>query len=129
MSKPYETFDIDLLAGKVSEDSVARLLCSTRFEVKLDRLAAITGNLAVEYEVKKGEQIERSGISITTAEWWIVEFSKKSFLVFHVDIVKRLARLAIKQGRHKWIGDGGNHHNALVPFFWFLRAEPSEVEK
>jgi hypothetical protein len=83
-------------------------------------LASSTGNIAIEYEVRKPSGVEPSGISITTADWWVVEFYDECRLIVPTEIAKRIARLAIKDGQHKWIGDGNNHHNALVPFDWFL---------
>ena len=120
-ARPYETFDADLLPGNVREDAFARVLCSARFEHKRDYKATETGNIAIEYQVRKGEAVEDSGIAITTAEWWVIEFAPSCRLVLPTETVKRLARVAIRDGRHRWIGDGNNHHNALVPFEWFLR--------
>ncbi len=118
---PYETFDIDLLEGKAAEGAFSRVLCSARFEHKLDKKAARTGNIAVEYETRKrnGEVI-LSGIAITTAEWWVVEFAPSCRLILPVEHAKKITRIAIKAGLDRWIGDGNNHHNALIPFAWFL---------
>lgn len=126
-AKPYETFDTDLLEGKARQDAFARLLCTARFEHKRDYLAKDTGNIAVEFQTRKGDEIVASGISITTAEWWVVEYDDDCRLVVPTEHVKRLARLAIKANKSAWIGDGNNHRNALVPFHWFLKPPLSEV--
>ena len=127
-AKPYETFDIDLLEGKAREGAFARVLCQVTFEHKRDYQTITTGNVAIEFEEKRGTEKRLSGISITTAEWWVVEFDIDSWILVPVEKAKRLARLAIKADKHAWIGDGNNHHNALVPFIWFLRPPLQEAK-
>lgn len=41
-------------------------------------------------------------------------------LVMPTEDVKILARDAIRDGRHRWIGDDDRFHNALVPVDWFF---------
>lgn len=119
---PYETFDIDLMNGKAREDAFAKVMLGSFVEHKRDHLAIETGNVAFEYEQRmpSGEVVP-SGIAATTADWWAVEFLENCWVVLPTDYAKQLARRAIKEKLHKWIGDGNNHHNALVPFEWFLK--------
>ena len=122
MKTPYETFDIDLREGKAREDAFVHVLLRSRVEHKRDFKYATTGNIAVEYEQKArdGNKV-LSGISITEAGSWAVEFLENRWLVVPTETVKALARRAIKNGKHKWIGDGNNHHNALIPIDWFTQ--------
>jgi hypothetical protein len=119
--KPYETFDIDLREGKAREDAFVYVFLKARVEHKRDKKAARTGNVAVEYRTRKSGQKIPSGVSITEADFWAVEYDEECWLMVPTSHVKRLARLAIEQGRTQWIGDGGNHQNALVPIEWFVR--------
>ena len=120
---PYETFDIDLREGKAREDAFVHVFLRSRVEHKRDHKYAQTGNLAIEYEqVCSDGETRPSGIACTEADYWATEFLDSLWLVVPTPKVKDLARLAIKQGHHKWIGDGKNHHNALVPIQWFFQS-------
>ena len=118
---PYETFDIDLRDGKAREEAFVHVLLRSRVEHKRDHKCDRTGNLAVEYEQKcRDGEIRPSGISITEAAYHAFEFLENRWLLVPTEDVKVLARRAITERRHSWIGDGSNHHNALVPIKWFL---------
>lgn len=121
---PYETFDIDLKKGKACEDAFAHVLLHCKIEHKRDYKCAKTGNLAVEYEYKLSNgDVHRSGLSITTARFYSFEFLDERYLLIKTDSLKQIARRAIKEGLHDWIGDGKNHHNALVPIKWLTEME------
>ena len=128
MTVPYETFDIDLREGKAREDAFVHVLLCSRVEHKRDKIVARTGNIAIEFEQKSSDgKIKPSGISITTAAYWVTEYASNNWLINPTEEVKTLARRAIKEGKHRWIGDGDNHHNALVPINWFVRPKPEDV--
>lgn len=126
----YETFDIDLRDGKAREDAFVHVMLRSKVEHKRDKKAARTGNVAVEIACKNrnGDGVA-SGINITTAEFWAVEFSEECWLILPTEKVKTLTRLAAQQDRKQWIGDGNNHLNVLVPIEWFVRLPlaPQEV--
>ena len=127
VGKPFETFDTDLLEGKAHQDSFARLLCKGRFEHKFDKKARTSGNICVEFEKKMADgRIEKSGIGITTAEWWIHEFSPECRLVVPVEHLGRLVSVAVELGHNKWIGDARASHCALIPWEWVLRGPPEK---
>lgn len=120
--KPYETFDVDLRDGKAREDAFVHVLLRSRVEHKRDFLCVETGNLAIEYQQKDRDGLVRpSGISITEADYYAFEFLENRWMLVLTAELKNLTRRAIKDGRHKWIGDGNNHHNALVPIGWLIR--------
>lgn len=130
MSKPYETFDIDLREGKASEDAFVHVMLRSKVEHKRDKKAARTGNVAIEIACKdrNGDGVG-SGLNITTAEFWAVEYFENCWLVLPTDIVKNLTRIAAQQDRKQWIGDGNNHLNVLVPIEWFVKLplQPEEL--
>lgn len=124
MNVPYETFDIDLRKGKAREDAFVHTLLRSQVEHKRDYLYAKTGNIAIEYkQVCSDGKTRLSGIGSTKADRWAIEFLDDCWLIVPTEKVKSLTRRAIKEGRHKWIGDGKNHHNALIPIGWFLEPE------
>ena len=81
--------------GRVSYD----LLLIGRIEVKTDRLAAQTGNVAVEVS----HQGEMSGIVTTTATWWAY------VLADEVVVVRaNVLREAVLSGSHREVSAGDN---------------------
>lgn len=118
-------FDLDLADGRAGEDSLVRAICWARFEAKRDHQAERTGNHAVEYERRRTTgEVEPSGISLTKAEWWAVEIRPdRRWVICHVDDMKQLARRAVRERRHRWGGDGGRSHFALVPLRWLVEVD------
>lgn len=119
-------FDGDLAEGKLAEDAFARILLGTRelWEHKKDRQCIHTGNVALEFETARfpdgaGDRWP-SGIAVCQAYWFVIEFADELRLVMPTEKVKGLARCAIRDGRHRWIGDNHRFHNALVPVSWFV---------
>lgn len=127
---PYETFDIDLRDGQAREEAFVHVMLRSRVEHKRDKKAARTGNVAIEIAQKdrNGDGVA-SGINITTAEFYAIEYFPECWLILPTEYVKKLTRLAAQQDRKQWIGDGGNHLNVLVPIDWFVRLplSPREV--
>lgn len=119
--KARKGWDIDLLDGLEREDSFASFITKARFEHKSDEWTRITGNLAIEYEVKDFQgNVHPSGISTCTADWWVHEFLPEQRIVLPTEVMKDHARAAIREGLTKWCGDDYRYHNALVPFSWLL---------
>jgi len=68
-----KNFDIDLRYGHDGEKLVHSLLSGGyKVEVKTDRLAHSTGNLAIEYKCRG----KWSGISTTQADWWAFKIKR-----------------------------------------------------
>lgn len=124
-------FDIDLRYGEAREDAFVHVLLRSKVEVKSDRKARETGNVAVEYEqVGTDGQARPSGIATTEADWYAVEYDAGRWQLIETAQLKELARRAIRANRHKWIGDNDEHHNALVPLQWFVAPlEPVEQQE
>jgi hypothetical protein len=122
VAAPYETFDIDLREGQAREDAFVHVLLRCQVEHKRDKKAGRTGNLAVELKQRCSDGVVRpSGVMATTAERWAVEYAPECWLVLPVESVRARAELADRRGMARWIGDGENHYNALVPIDWFVR--------
>jgi len=96
-------FNSDLLFGQKGETLVSSFLDSLSggsFEVKSDRYR--NGRMVVETDQNpwgirdgSGEQIwHKSGINVTTAQWWVYVFSMdEAFVIVNVDRLKRYLRL------------------------------------
>ncbi len=122
MSPPYETFDKDLREGKAREDAFVHVLLRSRVEHKRDKKAGRTGNVAIEIEqICSDGETRRSGVMTTTAEYFAIEYAPECWLIVPTEYVKSLATRAVGDKLDRWIGDGGNHRNALVPIEWFVR--------
>ena len=121
IKKPYETFDIDLRDGKAREDAFVNVMLRCRVEHKRDKKCGRTGNVAIEIEQKCSDGVVRpSGVMSSEAERWALEYAPECWLIVPTEYVKRLAIEAISEEMDDWIGDGKNHHNALVPIGWFV---------
>lgn len=126
MSVPYETFDKDLREGKAREDAFVHVLLRSRVEHKRDKKCGKTGNISIEIEqICPDGQTRPSGVMMTTAEYFAIEYAPECWLIIPTEYVRALAKRAIIAGFNRWIGDGGNHHNALVPIEWFVRPKQS----
>lgn len=118
----YETFDKDLRDGKAREDAFVHVMLRSRVEHKRDKKASRTGNVAIEFECKGSNgEIKPSGIMITEAQIWATEFYPECWILLPTEFVLALLKKARRAKKTQWIGDGNNHHNALIPIEWFVR--------
>lgn len=128
----FDKFDIDLRYGKAREDALIHELLQSRVEVKSDRKCRTTGNLAVEYEQRLVDGTpQASGIALNNGvHRWAFEFDDDCWLIVPKQRVVELARRAVREGRHGWIGDNNDHHCALVPIAWFVdKTDPQQLEE
>lgn len=72
----------------------------------------------------QASEAAEAGVMATTAQFFAVEFFPECWLILPTEYVRNLARRAMRMDLHRWIGDGGNHLNALVPIEWFVRLPP-----
>lgn len=120
----YETFDCDLREGKARENAFVHVLLRSRVEHKRDKKAARTGNIAIEVaQLCSDGEHRNSGVMVTTAESFAIEFFPECWLLLPTEYVRNLARRAMDEDRHRWIGDNNNHLNALIPIEWFVRLQ------
>lgn len=128
----YSQFDIDLREGEAHEQAFVHALLKSHIEHKYDKRCcewtggkSPTGNLCIEFEQSDGCGGRKpSGIAISTAHRWALEYRADHHLLVPTERVKELARRAIREGRVKPTGDNGNR-SALVPIHYFI--EPVEL--
>jgi hypothetical protein len=122
-----EGFDKDLLFGQAREDAfLRRVLGGTYLEHKSDQRARETGNLFIEYETSTHSrglgEIRPSGISVTKAELWAIEFDDDSWIFCPTERIRHLKDEAVHRAMTVWGGDYNRFHGALVPLVWVVRA-------
>ena len=74
-----------------------------------------TGNICIEYEMDG----QPSGIATTEADYWVHELKRKDetlvYLMFPIERLKELARIALKNGRKRVGGDDGRFKMVIIP--------------
>jgi|SRR6185312_12309548 len=124
----YESFDKDLREGQAREDAFVHVLLRSRVEHKRDKKAARTGNIAIEVAQLGRDGVHRpSGVMSSQAQSFAVEFFPECWLILPTEYVRALARRGMKEDRHRWIGDGNNHLNVLIPIEWFVRVSSADI--
>lgn len=87
--KEYD-FKIDLEYGHEGEQNLIDFMNSLQngcVEVKSDRYR--NGRIAVEVQHKPHGQWLKSGLAVTTAQWWAYRFAPDSFVMVSVPRLKR----------------------------------------
>jgi hypothetical protein len=120
-------FDKDLREGNAREDAFVHVLLRSRVEHKRDKRCTEwtygkrpTGNVCIEFQQSDGRGGKKpSGIAVSTAERWAIEFRAEHWVLVPTERVRELARRAISERRVKPTGDNGNV-SALVPIAWFF---------
>ena len=109
-NKDYN-WDIDLAFGEVGEQNLYKILKDSKIEVKRDRIALKTGNLAIEYE----QNNRPSGIAISKADYWCYIFTKdnedKVLIILPIERLKAIARKYYLLGNTK---DCGDNYNKII---------------
>jgi hypothetical protein len=107
-----KNFDLDLEYGEAGESQLLSILNGAKkVEVKTDRLAHVTGNVAVEFRCNG----RRSGISTTEADYWaFVLLNGMIIIMIQTDELKEVARKNYRLGRVVSGGDGNNSEMILV---------------
>jgi hypothetical protein len=106
-------FDIDVVYGTHGENLVLEILNGVKkVEVKTDRMAHMTGNVAIEY-ASRGLP---SGIATTKADYWAFVIGENKTVIFiTIERLKELARFWYKSGRILNAGDGNTSKIILIP--------------
>ena len=101
-------WDIDLAFGHIGEEKLYNIFKNEKIEVKRDRAALSTGNMAIEFM----QQGRPSGIAITKASYWCYIFHKNEedvvYVIIPTERLKELARKEYKAGNIKHCGDNNN---------------------
>ena len=108
-------FKYDLKVGRVAEKSLSDILSKKKVEVKLDRWAQVTGNIAVEFE-NRGKP---SGILKTRADYWcfVIEIKGSQDLMIMIDTerLKSMTKHHYEIGGIKRMGDNNMSTSVLIP--------------
>lgn len=112
VGKLQKNFDIDMEYGTRGENILMDILESKRIEVKTDRLAHITGNVAIEYKYRG----KPSGISTTEAEYWaFVLYDMTTIILVPTEKLKEIARDKFRKDQVTLGGDENASEMILIP--------------
>jgi hypothetical protein len=112
VGKTQKNFDIDIEYGRQGENYLLDILETKRIEVKTDRIAHITGNVAVEYRYKG----RPSGIATTEADYWsFLLYDMTTIIMVPTDKLKSIARAKYKQDQITLGGDENASEMILIP--------------
>ena len=112
-------FDLDLRHGEAREDALVYILLKARVECKSDSQCKTTGNVFLEYKLKG----KPSGLSVTTADWWAIEYDTDSWLIMPTWRLKEAAKKAYKAGKVVRGGDCDQSEGVLIPIEWLVKGE------
>lgn len=112
VGKTQKNFDIDIEYGRQGENYLLDILETKRIEVKTDRIAHITGNVAVEYRYRG----RPSGIATTEADYWaFILYDMTTIIMVPTDKLKSIARQKYKQDQITLGGDENASEMILIP--------------
>ena len=106
-------FDIDLRYGNEGEQLVLQLLNGgKKIEVKTDRMAHKTGNVAIEFKCRG----RLSGIATSEADYWALVLNENKLIIFiRTEILRAICRQFYLQGLIKVGGDDRASEMIIVP--------------
>jgi len=110
-------WDIDLKDGIERENAFATIMKHSLVEHKSDEKCKDTGNIYIEVMCSN----KKSGISISTAEFWAIEFLPERWLIIRTEELKPYVNKAFKLGLIVCGGDDNKTIGALVPINWLLK--------
>ena len=112
VGKVNKNFDIDMEYGRRGENTLLDILETKRIEVKTDRIAHITGNVAVEYRFRG----RPSGISTTEADYWaFLLYDMTTIIMVPTEKLKDIARERYKRNQVTIGGDDNVSEMILIP--------------
>lgn len=127
-----EGFDLDLQHGQAHEHAFGHLLLEARcdrirIEHKCDGKAKLTKNVFVEFK-QKGRP---SGLSVSTAEFWAIEYDFEHWIVLPSGSLKNLARKYLEIPGHRVMGgDFKLYEGVLIPLKAFVELNrPGPTQK
>jgi hypothetical protein len=109
-------FDLDLNHGEARESAFVKALTNCHVECKADQKARSTGNVCIETH-QRGRP---SGINVTTANVWAIEYADDCWVVIRTSLLKMLVRRARADNRTTMGGDFNAFRLVLVPIPWLF---------
>lgn len=112
-------FDISLAKGGLREDAFANVLFKATVEVKSNPKGKETGNFFLEFR-QRGKP---SGIALTKAEFWAIEFDDDCWIILPTERLKRVGRRIFREFP-QLVRMGGDNQNegVLIPLAELRRA-------
>jgi hypothetical protein len=106
-------FDIDLRYGNDGEELVLQLLNGgKKVEVKTDRMAHKTGNVAIEFRCRG----KLSGIATSEADYWALVLKNNELVIFiKTEVLKEICRQFYTKGFVRNGGDDNASEMIIVP--------------
>lgn len=108
-------FKYDLQIGQIAEKKLADIFQNKKLEVKYDKIASRTGNIAIEYESRG----KLSGILTTEADYYcyIIAGTKCDdiYMLIAVDKLKQVCRKYFIENKIKNIGDNNTSKAVIIP--------------
>jgi hypothetical protein len=128
----FPDFDHDFSVGKRGEALVGELRAewvAGKVEVKYDRHAHRTGNIYIEFECRRADGWQPSGIATTKATHWAyVVASGPLYFVLPTPVLRSIAEGARRRGQIAEERDGSHPtKGALVPILAVVRWSGTEV--
>lgn len=117
-------WDIDLADGGIREEAFAHMLFKCKVEHKANFKAPRTGNVFFEYQ-QKGKA---SGIAISTADFWAIEFDLDCWVVLPME---RVRKIAVDWYHHNHIsgGDFNQYKGVPVPIYALVNSDPKNGKR
>lgn len=112
-------FDIRLAEGEVREKRLREILTSKTIEVKADLMCRKTGNVLIEY--CQG-QSTISGIAVTSADFWAIEFQDDVFLLIPTDALRKIARNFYRAPEYRVDCGDNNNKGVKIPIVGLVDA-------
>jgi hypothetical protein len=111
-----EQFDVTLEFGQSRENALKDLFYNCTVEVKSDQMCRRTGNVFIEY----AQQGKPSGIMVTKADYWAIEFDDDCWLFERTARLRRIAREVAEERKSKGLkpgtpGGDNNNVGVLIP--------------
>lgn len=122
-------WDKDLAFGESRETAFVQALRDAHVECKSDQKARSTGNVAIEIRQGSTERSngKLSGLSVSTARWWCIEYMDDCWLVVRTSLLKLATRLVYDEAGSVMGGDGNRFELVLVPIEILVR--PVRLER
>ena len=120
MGAEHPNYKKDLAFGLARRSAVRRVLDATdkevHVQVRSDRWCKTSNNVSIELR-EKGHD---SGLRVSTATHWAIEFAKECVLVIPIEVLKRAVAEELKD-RAYMAGDYKEYLNVIFPIGRLLR--------
>ena len=108
-------FKYDLKIGNIAEKKLADIFENKKIEIKYDKIAYSTGNIAIEYMSRN----KPSGISTTQSDYYCYIIANTAvediYLIMEINKLKELCRKYYQNNSIKAMGDDNSSLSVLIP--------------